>query len=422
MAVNTNIKFIFIWMLFLLVFGIGVQYYYEKYYSVQRIYASLGQFKQSDRDVHINVVTTTAATKSDIHIHVPRHPWQGNKSTARNTAGINELLIKPTKIPSNLLNRMDKTTRKKFLINLSKWQRKSNSTHETKAAAEDGRLVDAYEVLRSMGYSSRLPDVINIGVKKGGTTALMFYLKFHPQIQTSLDAREVHYFDWKYKHGLRWYESQMKIAHSDQIVYEKTPRYFVHDAAAHRIHRDLGDNMLFLLCVRDPVSRLISDFHFTKHIRSSKKWKKTQTVQSEGERFIHTVTKPSGSLDLENPFILTSNYALHFKRWLKFFQRDQFLIIDNYEMISNVYQTLLQVESFLGLKSFFKKEMFYKSQRNETCLRLKSSNTCPPRIGSSILPKPRVSHELEEQLRDYYRPHNQEFEKQTGKTFAWTHL
>jgi len=49
----------------------------------------------------------------------------------------------------------------------------------------------------------RLPDAIIIGVKKGGTRALLEFLKVHPDIRAP--GPEIHFFDRQYHRGLYWY-------------------------------------------------------------------------------------------------------------------------------------------------------------------------------------------------------------------------
>ncbi len=58
----------------------------------------------------------------------------------------------------------------------------------------------------SMGKDSperRLPETIIIGVKKGGTRALLEYLRLNPMVKAP--GPEVHFFDRHYDRGLDWY-------------------------------------------------------------------------------------------------------------------------------------------------------------------------------------------------------------------------
>ena len=53
------------------------------------------------------------------------------------------------------------------------------------------------------GRTRRLPDAIIIGVKKGGTRALLEFLKVHPDVRAP--GPEIHFFDRQYRKGLDWY-------------------------------------------------------------------------------------------------------------------------------------------------------------------------------------------------------------------------
>lgn len=49
----------------------------------------------------------------------------------------------------------------------------------------------------------RLPKAIIIGVKKGGTRALLEFLRAHPDVKAT--GPEPHFFDKNYEKGLEWY-------------------------------------------------------------------------------------------------------------------------------------------------------------------------------------------------------------------------
>ncbi|KAJ8047495.1 Heparan sulfate glucosamine 3-O-sulfotransferase 3A1 [Holothuria leucospilota] len=277
----------------------------------------------------------------------------------------------------------------------------------------------AKKILRDEGYESRLPDVINIGAKKAGTTVLMFYLKFHPQIQISSHGQEVHYFDWHYDKGIKWYESQFNLANKHQLVYDKTPRYFITKSAPCKIRKDISGKLRFILCVRDPVSRLISDFHFSKSIRSSRGWRQMQTAESETKRLKDEILTANFLINESSPYVYTSDYATHFQEWLKEFDREQFLIIENDEMRSDLLGELRKVETFLGIDPYFTEDMFVQENR---CLKHEGELFCSSFISDKRFPLPTVDEGLEKMLRDYFRPRNEEFERLTGRSYKWTNL
>ena len=49
----------------------------------------------------------------------------------------------------------------------------------------------------------RLPNALIIGVKKGGTRALLQFMRLNPRVRAP--GPEVHFFDKNYHRGLSWY-------------------------------------------------------------------------------------------------------------------------------------------------------------------------------------------------------------------------
>ena len=70
---------------------------------------------------------------------------------------------------------------------------------------------------------------------------------------------EVHYFDRQPEKGDLWYLEQMPDAKEDQVVFEKTPKYFVTPIAPKGLKR-IDPNMKIILVMRDPVTRTLSDY------------------------------------------------------------------------------------------------------------------------------------------------------------------
>lgn len=60
------------------------------------------------------------------------------------------------------------------------------------------------EVVSSDDLLTRsLPQALIIGVKKGGTRALLEYLRLHPDVRAP--GPEIHFFDRHYDRGVEWY-------------------------------------------------------------------------------------------------------------------------------------------------------------------------------------------------------------------------
>lgn len=108
-------------------------------------------------------------------------------------------------------------------------------------------------------YWRQLPRVLIIGVRKGGTRALLEMLNLHPRI--AMVPVEVHFFDKvaNYERGLDWYRSHMPLSTDDQLTVEKSPSYYVTPEVPERVWSMSALTQLVLI-VRDPVTRLLSDF------------------------------------------------------------------------------------------------------------------------------------------------------------------
>lgn len=156
--------------------------------------------------------------------------------------------------------------------------------------------------------SKHLPKCIIIGARKCGTRALLEFLDTHPRIRKVTD--ELHFFDddARYALGLGWYHQQMPLAAVGDVVIEKTPAYFVTEAAPERLYA-MNSSIKIILIVRDPVTRLISDYAQL----ASNRAKKDRMVPT----FEEEILLPSGKINANYKGIRISLYAIYFNRWIK---------------------------------------------------------------------------------------------------------
>jgi len=64
--------------------------------------------------------------------------------------------------------------------------------------------------VETVNSTRRLPQCLIIGVRKGGTRALLEFLSLHSGVNA--EKQEVHFFDddWRYSHGFNWYRQQKR--------------------------------------------------------------------------------------------------------------------------------------------------------------------------------------------------------------------
>ncbi|XP_073684485.1 heparan sulfate (glucosamine) 3-O-sulfotransferase 3-like [Garra rufa] len=254
----------------------------------------------------------------------------------------------------------------------------------------------------------RLPDALIIGVKKGGTRALLEFLRLHPDIRAL--GSEPHFFDRHYMRGLGWYRSMMPKALNGQIVMEKTPRYFVTPETPVRIHA-MSRDIKLIVVVRDPITRAISDY--TQIIS------KTPDIPSfESLTFKNRST---GQIDsLWSPLYI-GLYARHLERWLAYFPLSQIHFVHGERLISDPAGELGRVQDFLGLQRIITDKHFYFNKtKGFPCLKKPEGSSKPHCLGKTKgRTHPKINPEVIQKLREFYQPHNLKFYQMAGMDFGW---
>ena len=258
----------------------------------------------------------------------------------------------------------------------------------------------------------RLPNAIIIGVKKGGTRALLEILKIHPSIRAS--SSEVHFFDRdeNYEQGLDWYRQQMPTSLPGQITIEKSPSYFITPEVPERVYR-MSKSVKLIAIVRDPTRRAISDY-----------------TQSLGRKpgnppFEEMAIKDNGEVDEDWSKIAFGRYAEHLMLWLKYFPLSQIHFVSGEELIKRPAKEIKLVERFLNIKPFITENNFYFNEsKGFPCFVGKISNSgtvsrahC---MGETKGRKhPAVHEEVLKRLREYFHPLNEKFYSMVQRNFHW---
>lgn len=256
--------------------------------------------------------------------------------------------------------------------------------------------------------SKQLPQAIIIGVKKGGTRALLEFLRVHPDVRAV--GAEPHFFDRSYDKGLAWYRDLMPRTLDGQITMEKTPSYFVTREAPARISAMSKDTKLIVV-VRDPVTRAISDY--------------TQTLSKRPDipsfESLTFKNRSAGLIDTSWSAIQIGIYAKHLEHWLRHFPLRQLLFVSGERLIRDPAGELGRVQDFLGLKRIITDKHFYFNKtKGFPCLKKPEGSPKPHCLGKTKgRPHPDIDGEALRRLRDFYRPFNHKFYQMTGHDFGW---
>ncbi|XP_056406234.1 heparan sulfate glucosamine 3-O-sulfotransferase 3A1-like [Hyla sarda] len=263
--------------------------------------------------------------------------------------------------------------------------------------------------LTSLGEGSKkLPQSIIIGVKKGGTRALLEFLRVHPDIRAV--GAEPHFFDRNHDKGLDWYRELMPRTLDSQITMEKTPSYFVTKEAPARISAMSKDAKLIVV-VRDPVTRVISDYTQTLSKRPDIPTFESLTFKN----------RTMGLIDISWSAIQIGIYAKHLENWLQYFPMSQILFVSGERLITDPAGELGRVQDFLGLKRIITDKHFYFNKtKGFPCLKKAEGSSKPHCLGKTKgRTHPNIDPEVVQRLREFYRPFNMKFYQMTGHDFGW---
>ncbi|KAK7901154.1 hypothetical protein WMY93_017923 [Mugilogobius chulae] len=230
------------------------------------------------------------------------------------------------------------------------------------------------------GTSKRAPQSIIIGVRKGGTRALLEMLDIHPEV----------------------------AAAATEITIEKTPGYFTSPLAPERICA-MNSSIKLLLILRDPTERVISDYTQV-YFNRLENHKPVQAIENLLVR--------NGVLNMRYKAIQRSLYDVHMRNWLRHFPLEQIHIVDGDALIRDPLPELQKVENFLNLQPRIAPSNFYFNQtKGFYCIRSDGRERCLHE--SKGRPHPVVNNSVLHQLRAFLREHNRTFFRLVRRTFNW---
>lgn len=253
-----------------------------------------------------------------------------------------------------------------------------------------------------MKQTSNSPNFIIIGAQKGGTTSLYVYLTQHPQILHA-SQKEIHYFDLQFDKGAEWYYSQFPTLEERgcNLTGEASPYYIFHPQVPQRIY-DLCPEVKIIILLRNPVDRLISHYyHCIKNKYETLSFE--EAIAHEPERLKGEIGKLSidptyySYAHQHHTYLSRGIYADQLPAWFKLFPKEQILILKSEDLYANPCEISNKTLEFLNLPPN-QLEIYEKHNATE------------------YLP---VSEDLYQQLKAYFRPHNQRLAEMLDRDFGW---
>jgi hypothetical protein len=261
------------------------------------------------------------------------------------------------------------------------------------------------------GQGHMLPEFLIIGSTKCGTTSLHGWLTEHPLIAET--KKEIHFFNIHYYLTQDWYRSQFPLERErDEFaaehgrpftVGEATASYLAHYWTPQRAAKLLPDARL-IVCLRDPVARAYSQFHYFRQRGHEELASFEEAVAREEDRL-----RGEEQRQIDDPhyhswplhcysYLTGSRYAEQLERWFEVFPREQFLFLNFDQELTAAPQTALDsVYAHLGLPPHHNAEL-------------------PTLNAGSYEP---LSEQTSARLAEYFRPHNEHLRQLTGIDFGW---
>jgi len=186
-----------------------------------------------------------------------------------------------------------------------------------------------------------LPNFLIIGAMKAGTTSLYRYLRGHPDVFMP-DQKEIRYFvperarrsstpEGQRTQEVGWYEALFDTADGAIALGEASVDYTAYPkftGVPERIARLLPDVRLVYL-VRDPIERIRSQYLY---------WSAHATEWDPMEKAV-----------FQSKYLDRSRYAMQIEQYMRWFSKDQLLVVTSECLETQRMDTLSRVYAFLGV-------------------------------------------------------------------------
>ncbi len=230
-----------------------------------------------------------------------------------------------------------------------------------------------------------LPNLVVVGAQKCGTSGLHYHLGLHPEIMMS-KPKELNFFisERAWPRGVEWYRG-----HFDpraRVRGESSPNYTAfphHLGVPERMHSVIPDARLIYV-VRDPLLRMASH------------WVHNYAKRREKGDLAKTLAHPNTS------YVVRSQYFMQLQQFLKYYDREQVLVLQQSEFRKDRLQALRQVFEFVGVDADFTHPSFER-ERHATARKTRATRlaawleSMSKGRGGRVLP-PKVWFALDEYL------------------------
>jgi hypothetical protein len=201
---------------------------------------------------------------------------------------------------------------------------------------------------------TRVVDFIIIGTQKGGTTALSVNIGKHPDIyiDTNPDPfkSEIHFFDLNWKKGIKWYKDHFN--YSKKMVGEKTPDLMYLDYTFPLI-QSINPYLKIVIILRDPIERAFSSWKLiTKYFNERRTFE--DAINDELNIIKNKLDKNENItfFTASNHYLRKGLYFKQIEKLLKWFPKDNLLILISENVIKNMDEEYNKVYKFFNIRQY----------------------------------------------------------------------
>ena len=281
-------------------------------------------------------------------------------------------------------------------------------------------------ILRQNNCQKRLPKAFVVGIKKSGTMTLCQFLGIHPAVSVRCEVQQLMAPVKEFRRGLT-------LASSRQLQMVEKPGTICKDVEILESLKEhyLDSDPKFLVIIRDPVVRAVSDYIHKLFVVARKRKKDIRDLHFPIKfkedilyaSFERTVVNDSTYQHINSSQMLVrfGMYSECFETFLTVFKRERLLILDGQAFAQNPFETMQSIERFLELPPFFRKEHFrINTDTGYFCphVQERPEKGCSnPRIKGRK--HPTVNGDILKLLYDFYRPYNLKLAEEFGLDFPW---
>ena len=197
------------------------------------------------------------------------------------------------------------------------------------------------------------------GTQKGGTQALDYYLRKHPELVMP-KTKEVHFFDRENVFTLQQvnytiYHSFFQPTRKNVLLGESTPIYMYWYPVPFRIWQ-YNPYMKFIVLLRSPIERAFS--HWNMEISRG------YDDLSFGEAIRYEKSRCRSALPYQHriySYVDRGFYTEQLRRIWHFFPYEQTLILKSEDLKNDLLNTLNTACEFLGIRKFYPEEIEQKN-------------------------------------------------------------